>query len=90
MHKVVEVQEIELDSWNDLMRFSAVATWFQTPEAYRFFSSLSFMEAFALGIKNEGELKGVVVGYIQYKGLLRSLLLLQCFHLLELTLNYHH
>lgn len=68
MHKVVEVQEIELDSWNDLMKSSAVATWFQTLEAYRFFSSLSFMEAFAFGIKNEGELKGVVVGYIQKDG----------------------
>ena len=68
MHKVVEVQEIDLDTWDDLTKSSAVATWFQTPEAYRFFSSLSFMEAFALGIKNEGVLKGVVVGYIQKDG----------------------
>ena len=68
MHKVVEVQEIDLGSWDDLTKSSAVATWFQTPEAYRFFSSLSFMETFALGIKNEGVLKGVVVGYIQKDG----------------------
>ena len=68
MHKVVEVQEIDLDSWDDLTKSSVVATWFQTYEAYRFFSSLSFMEAFALGIKNEGVLKGVVVGYIQKDG----------------------
>ena len=69
MHKkVVEVEVIDLGSWEGLLKSSPVATWFQTPEAYRFFSSLSFIEAFALGVKDEGVLKGVVVGYIQKDG----------------------
>lgn len=68
MHKIIEIQEIELDAWEGLSNSSPVATWFQTPEAYRFFSSLSFMETFALGVKNEGVLKGVVVGYVQKDG----------------------
>jgi hypothetical protein len=66
--KIVEIQEIELDSWDGLLKSSPVATWFQTPEAYRFFNSLSFVEAFALGVKNDGILKGVVVGYVQQDG----------------------
>ena len=68
MQKVVEIQEIELDSWDGLLKFSPVSTWFQSPEAFRFFNSLSFMEAFAFGVKNEDVLKGVVVGYIQKDG----------------------
>ena len=68
MLKVVEVHEIELDSWDGLSKSSPVTTWFQTPEAYLFFSSLSFMETFAFGVKNEGVLKGVVVGYVQKDG----------------------
>ena len=47
---------------------SPVATWFQTQEAFAFFSSLSFLEAFACGVENDGKLKGVVVGYIQKDG----------------------
>ena len=68
MHKVVEIEEIDLGSWDGLLKFSPVATWFQTPEAYRFFSSLSFMEVFAFGVTNDSVLKGVVVGYIQKDG----------------------
>ena len=68
MLKVVEVQEIELGSWDVLSKSSSVYTWFQTPEAYRFFGSLSFLDAFAFGVKNEGVLKGVVMGYVQKDG----------------------
>lgn len=68
MLKVVEVQEIELGSWDGLSKSSSVNTWFQTPEAYRFFGNLSFLDAFAFGVKNEGVLKGVVVGYVQKDG----------------------
>ena len=68
MYKVVEIQDIELNSWNGLLKSSPVATWFQTPEAYWFFSSLSFVDAFALGVMNDDVLKGVVVGYVQKDG----------------------
>ena len=68
MQKVVEIQEIELDSWDGLLKSSPVATWFQSPEAFWFFSSLSFMETFAFGVKDDNVLKGVVVGYVQKDG----------------------
>lgn len=68
MPKVVEIQDIELPSWEDLVKASYVASWFQTREAYDFFDNLSFLEAFAYGVEEQGRLRGVVVGYIQKDG----------------------
>lgn len=66
--KIIEGNHIEMGAWTDLVKKSSVATWFQTPEAYAFFGSLSFMEVFAYAVEVEGQLKGVVVGYIQKDG----------------------
>ena len=68
MSKVIEIQEIALADWDELVAASPVATWFQTKEAYDFFDCLSFLEAFALGIESGGRLKGVVVGFVQKDG----------------------
>ena len=66
--KIVEGNRIDSKAWVDLVRCSPVATWFQTPEAYGFYDSLSFLEAFAYAIETEGRLKGVVVGCIHKDG----------------------
>ena len=68
MLEIIEAQKIGKTAWNALVKASPVANWFQTPEAYDFFDSLSFLDAFAFGIENEGQLKGVVVGYVQKDG----------------------
>ena len=68
MFKVVEVQEIEKVAWEAMVKASPVASWFQTPEAYCFFDSLSFMETFVIGVIGDGTLKGVVVGSVQKDG----------------------
>lgn len=68
MFKVVEAQEIEKVAWETLVKVSPVASWFQTPEAYCFFDSLSFMETFVIGVVGDGTLKGVVVGSVQKDG----------------------
>lgn len=68
MCKIVCGKDIDEVAWARLVEESPVATWFQTAEAYAFFDSLSFMEAFAIGIECSGELKGVVVGFIQKDG----------------------
>ena len=62
------VNDINKDSWASLVQISPVASWFQTPEAYRFFDSLSFLEAFCIAVESDSVLKGVVVGYIQKDG----------------------
>ena len=60
--------DIDIKTWSDLVQLSTVASWFQTPEAYRFFDSLSFLEAFCVAVEGSGVLKGVVVGFIQKNG----------------------
>jgi hypothetical protein len=54
--------------WSELVKKSPLATWFQTREAYMFFDDLSFLEAFAIALESDGQLKGLVVGYIQKDG----------------------
>lgn len=66
--KIIEGKYIDDIAWSDLVKSSPVATWFQTQEAYAFFSGLSFLEAFVYALEAEGKLKGVAVGYIQKDG----------------------
>ena len=62
------MQDIDLVKWDALVKASSVATWFQTREAFNFFDSLSFMEAFVVAVDTDGVLKGLAVGYIQKDG----------------------
>jgi len=68
MIEVVGLKEIELPQWQALVEASPVSTWFQTPEAYAFFNSLSFVETFGQAVKTDGELKALVVGFVQKDG----------------------
>lgn len=68
MCRLIGIDEIRQDEWDGLVKTSPVATWFQTKEAYAFFDSLSFLEAFAIGVEKAGHLKGVAVGYVQKDG----------------------
>lgn len=61
-------EEINRKAWDRLVEQSHVTSWFQTPDAYGFFCSLSFLEVFCLAVENDGALKGVVVGFIQKDG----------------------
>ena len=66
--RIIEGKSIDSVLWSELVKQSPVATWFQTKEAYMFFDDLSFLEAFAFAIESDGQLKGLVVGYIQKDG----------------------
>lgn len=68
MMRIIELKDINNSDWEILLKTSPVATWFQTKEAFCFFESLPFLEAFALGVESEGDLKGVIVGYVQKDG----------------------
>ena len=61
-------KEIKRSAWDGLVVQSPVASWFQTPEAYDFFDSISFFEAFCVAVEHSGSLKGIVVGYVQKDG----------------------
>ena len=61
-------EDIDVVAWRELMNDSSTANFFQSKECFDFYSSLSFFEAFALGVTEDGVLRGVIVGYIQREG----------------------
>ena len=63
MVKILTYPDIDPQQWSELVQSSPTATWFQTNEAYRFYQSVSGMQAFAYGVAEEGRLVGVIVGY---------------------------
>ena len=65
MRVISDINHINLAQWHNLVATSPTATWFQTPEAYDFFASMSelFMP-FVVGVANENELRGVCCGYV--------------------------
>lgn len=63
MIKLLTYHEIDPQQWSELVQSSPTATWFQTNEAYRFYQSVSGMQAFAYGVAEEGRLVGVIVGF---------------------------
>ena len=63
MIQILTYDQIDQLQWQDLIQTSAVATWFQTDEAYRFYQSVGGMQAFAYGVSEQGRLVGVIVGY---------------------------
>lgn len=67
--KLLTYHEIDQQQWQELVQSSAVATWFQTDEAYRFYQSVGGMQAFAYGVQaspggKDLKLVGVMVGYV--------------------------
>ena len=63
--RILTYSDIDPAAWQSLVDSSPYATWFQTPEAYRFYASVhNEMTPFAFGIERDGELRAVVVGYV--------------------------
>ncbi len=60
-----EYKAIDKSSWDSLLKYSKTSSVFQSSECYAFYDSLSFIEPFVYGVTEAGELKGVVMGYIQ-------------------------
>ena len=68
MKLLLNVNDINPNEWESLVKSSKVATWFQTKEAFAFFDSLSYMEAFIVAVETEASLKGLVVACILKDG----------------------
>lgn len=63
--KIIEYKNISREKWNAFVKGSATGTWFQTPKAYEFFTSMSnLFKPFAIGLEDEGALRAVCVGYV--------------------------
>ncbi len=66
--ELIDLNSVKRDKWCILVDKSPVATWFQTPEAYNFFRGLAFVEPFGTAVVDNGELKGLALGWIQKDG----------------------
>lgn len=62
------ISDIPLEQWNNLLRLSPVANFFQTKECYELYGRQYFMTPFVYAVSENDALKGVVVGYIQKDG----------------------
>lgn len=64
MKLLLTYSDIDPQQWQSLVERSPYATWFQTPEAYAFYASLpDELTPFTVGVDEDGQLMGVVVGY---------------------------
>lgn len=64
MTRILTYSDIDPAAWQSLVERSPYATWFQTPEAYAFYASLpDELTPFTVGVDEDGQLMGVVVGY---------------------------
>lgn len=58
------ISEIEHEAWENLLDNSPYASFFQSPQCYEFYASLSFMQPFVFAVSEDDVLKGLVCGYI--------------------------
>ena len=63
MIQLLTYPDIDPQQWQALVDRSPYATWFQTPEAYEFYASVSEMIPFVTAVENNGKLRAVCVGY---------------------------
>ena len=65
MTQLLTYSDIDPQQWQALVEQSPYATWFQTKEAYEFYAANpNEMKPFAVGVNEDNNLKGLVVGYI--------------------------
>jgi len=62
------ISEINIEQWKQLVENSPVASFFQTPECYEFYASLSFLEPFVFAVSENEKLVGLVCGYLVADG----------------------
>ena len=65
MIKTLTYNLLDPQQWQALVEQSSYATWFQTKDAYEFYAANpNEMKPFAVGVNEDNNLKGLVVGYI--------------------------
>lgn len=62
--QILTYKQLDRVAWEALVITSSTATFFQMPACYDFYASLPFMEPFVYGVEQDGELVGLMQGYI--------------------------
>ena len=60
--------EIDRNQWKVLVEKSLTASYFQTPECFEFFTTISFLKPFVFGVSENDRLVGLLSGYITSDG----------------------
>lgn len=68
MKILTQYEQIDKQQWSELVEQSPVTSIFQTEACYRFYASLSFLDAFVYGVEENKQLKAIMVGYVQADG----------------------
>ena len=58
------ITEIDQLQWANLLAQSPTSSFFQTPECYHFYASLSYMKPFVFGVSENDQLVGIICGYV--------------------------
>lgn len=65
MKITIKHNRINTEQWANILKESPTATWFQSAEAYSFYTSMpDLFDPFVYAVENGGALKGIIVGYI--------------------------
>ena len=63
------VKDIDYTQWKALLRTSETRSFFQTRECYDLYAAnMDFMAPFCFAVEDEGNLKGLIIGYVQSDG----------------------
>lgn len=69
MTLIVSAENIVREQWNDLVKKSPTASWFQTPQAYNFLCDVqNELTPFGFGVVADDKLEGVCIGYVVGNG----------------------
>lgn len=66
--EIKAIDQIDRKEWNDLLAYSSTASYFQSPECYNFYKSLTFLEPFGYAVSENNKLVGLACGYIISNG----------------------
>lgn len=69
LQSIIDIKEIDIQQWNDLLKYSKTRSFFQTKECYSLYeSNPEFMKPFCVAVVDGGKLEGIIIGYIQRDG----------------------
>lgn len=68
MIKALEFNQINSEKWDNLLRESTTASFFQTKDCYDFYCRLDFVKSFLFGVEENGILSGIGCGYVVADG----------------------
>lgn len=64
----MKVEDIDRNEWRILLKSSSTSSYFQSPECYDFYKTLTFLEPFGYAVCSDRKIKALVCGYIIANG----------------------